>query len=686
MVAIIGGASEPTDREKFIGTWTIIDPPGWEERVIYKFSSNGNFRWYDIENLGGYDIMGTWEISDEQLVVHWTYPTEKTGYYNYSFTDNCQNLNLTQGSTSMILSKMQDEVDDTDKIIGTWSVEFPQAPPEWEGTIIFHFYSNGNFRWYDPEDLGGYNFEGTWDWVEGQIVLYQTYPEDTLYRDYFFTNNDQTLTLIIGTQGTFVLTKMQDEVDDTDKIIGTWSVEFPQAPPGWGETIIWKFHSNGSYHLYDPEDLDGYNFQGSWDWIEGQIVLYQTYPYEGTFHRDYFFTNNDQTLTLIIETEGTFILTKIQEEQPGWIYGTVMCTMENGEEGFLENAEVSVYDGSYVIDSTYTDESGHYSISVPVGNYSVFADKEGYYRTTHVNVEVTAGTATEVDITLIKIQETENGWVYGTVLLRSNNVVYPANNISICLYPSNEDTSGRNYILQKGPCSFTNENGEFVIYSVDPGTYMIKAVKSKIYSSEQFIEIIGGQGTEVNFVINITETRLEIEKSILSGDVGGEVHVSKENGAKYEYDIMIYDGVSIEVTYLSFGKMFLIVSGDEHSSGRTIAILTDLEMFNTTSDFAVEYDGESIKMADNISDVLNPNNDGIHAEYLITIGADGIEILISIPHFSEHEITISTLQPEGPVDEIVESVGGINAIMLYLSICIVASVLFIGTIYMRRKL
>ena len=579
------------------------------------------------------------------------------------------------------------ELDDTDKIIGTWSVEFPQAPPEWEGTVIFHFYSTGNFRWYDPEDLGGYNFEGTWDWVEGQIVLYQTYPsEDTFYRDYFFTNNDQTLTLIIGTEGTFVLTKMQDELDDTDKIIGTWSVEFPQAPPEWEGTVTWKFYSNGSYHLYDPENLEGYNFQGNWDWVEGQIVLYQTYPYEGTFYRDYYFTDGDQTLTIIIGTEGVFVLTKMQEEKPGWIYGTVMGTTENGEEGFLENAKISVfsYDESWLVDSTYTDESGYYSISIEAGIYSMLAEKDGFTSSKVSPVMVVENEGNKQDFILE--EEVENGWVYGKVLLRSNNVVYPANNISICLYPSNEDTSGKNYILQKGPCSFTNENGEFVIYYVDPGTYMIKAVKSKIYSSEQFIEIIEGQGTEVNFIINITETRLEIEKSIISGNVGGELHVSKENGAKYEYDIMIYDGVSIEVTYLSFGKMSLIVSGDEHSSGRTIAILTDLEMFNTTSDFAVEYDGESIKMADNISDVLNPNDDGIHAEYLMTIGTDGIEILISIPHFSEHEIMIYTMQPEGPIDEIVESVGGINAIMLYISICIVASVLFVGTIYMRRKL
>jgi hypothetical protein len=51
-------------------------------------------------------------------------------------------------------------------------------------------------------------------------------------------------------------------------------------------------------------------------------------------------------------------------------------------------------------------------------------------------------------------------------------------------------------------------------------------------------------------------------------------------------------------------------------------------------------------MADDINDVLDPNNDGSHPEYLIVLGSNGTQLLVSIPHFSEHSITFFNLTPE----------------------------------------
>jgi hypothetical protein len=54
----------------------------------------------------------------------------------------------------------------------------------------------------------------------------------------------------------------------------------------------------------------------------------------------------------------------------------------------------------------------------------------------------------------------------------------------------------------------------------------------------------------------------------------------------------------------------------------------------------VEVDGEKIPLADSYKDVLDPNNDGNQAEYLILVGGEGIQVLVSIPHFSARTITI----------------------------------------------
>lgn len=59
------------------------------------------------------------------------------------------------------------------------------------------------------------------------------------------------------------------------------------------------------------------------------------------------------------------------------------------------------------------------------------------------------------------------------------------------------------------------------------------------------------------------------------------------------------------------------------------------------------FDGNEIPMADNLSDVLNPDNDGLQPEYSVVYVkskcGDEFFLLISIPHFSTHTITIESL-------------------------------------------
>jgi len=203
-------------------------------------------------------------------------------------------------------NEIQQKTDDTSKITGTWEAADQTGAT---GTLIYKFYSNGNYKWYDTENLGGWNFEGTWNWTDGQIVVYQTYPvEQTRYIDYYFTDNDQTLTITLGNEGSMTLTKLQEETDDTSKITGNWSGETPKAPTWIG---IFEFYTNGSYHWYDPDDLSGWNFEGTWSWSEGQIANVQTYPADKTSSWDYYFTDNDQTLTITLGNEGTYTLSKI---------------------------------------------------------------------------------------------------------------------------------------------------------------------------------------------------------------------------------------------------------------------------------------------------------------------------------------------------------------------------------------
>ena len=282
----------------------------------------------------------------------------------------------------------------------------------------------------------------------------------------------------------------------------------------------------------------------------------------------------------------------------------------------------------------------------------------------------------------------EYGWIYGKVLLESEGVTYPGKNLSVYIYSNNMYLSSNDAALidQKGNYYSTNDTGQYMISNLESGTYSIQAIKNKLYkSSQEFVRVSGNEGTEVNFIIEISKTRLEVEKNIKSGNIGGEINIKYEKEGKFGHDSVTYSNVVISDIQVDSEEISIIVSGDELSLGKTIAVTTDLALFDISQDFIVKYDGEIIRMADDIDDVLNPNDDGIHAEYLITVGTESIEILVSVPHFSEHEITITSFQPEGPIEEIVESVGGINALILYITISALVSMFFIGSIYIRRR-
>jgi len=389
----------------------------------------------------------------------------------------------------------------------------------------------------------------------------------------------------------------------------------------------------------------------------------------------------------------SFYVSESPPSQTGWIYGIVLGTTENGTFS-LGGALISVILGNGTAASTYTNQDGEYDVSVAAGTYSVRASKDGYITVVCMMVEVDENEGTEVNFNLSEqFHDANVGYIYGTVFVKSGNSTIPLANATVSYKYLRNETNG-SYQLWR--VKFTDGEGNYLIELL-PDVYELRAGRMRPSSPIEMVEVNANEKIRLDFILDEGTTGVEgkpvgivnntmILDAIQNGSVGGEITIWQNVSNKIEHEVMIYNGVMISNLEAEQENISFIISGDEGSSGKTIAITTDLYIFDITANLVVKYDGEIIKMANSISDVLNPNDDGIHAEYIITIGTDGIEILISIPHFSEHEITISTLQPEGPIDEIVESVGGINAIMLYLSICIVASVLFIGTIYMRRKL
>jgi hypothetical protein len=90
------------------------------------------------------------------------------------------------------------------------------------------------------------------------------------------------------------------------------------------------------------------------------------------------------------------------------------------------------------------------------------------------------------------------------------------------------------------------------------------------------------------------------------------------------------------------GNAVVAIVSSENREGRTVILNIDnraLPILDLRR-VEVEVDGEKVPLADSYEDVLNPNDDGGQAEYLILVGGEGIQVLVSIPHFSARTITI----------------------------------------------
>jgi hypothetical protein len=334
-------------------------------------------------------------------------------------------------------------------------------------------------------------------------------------------------------------------------------------------------------------------------------------------------------------------------------------------------AEVQV---TFIGSQYYTTADGLITLAAPAveadTDYTISAAKTGYISDT---------------TTITVLNEADTGWVQGVVVEIQENATIPLENAMVCLILSEEN----NEITSR--CTFTDETGSYTL-SAPMGTYTVKAGK-KGYITETVdnVPIHGNTTTWVNFTLEqgtgdepgvfpvIIETyRDEINDAIAAGSVGAEIIIQKGTEIEYESTVISFDAVHINLTNMTEDQITLTVDGDAYTLGKTIVI--SVEGFTFDQELEVEYDGNIIAMADDIFDVLDSNDDGLDPEYLVTLGANGMQLLVSNPHFSQHEIKIYSSKG------LVEAVEDITAVLVYIVIAIIVAVVFVGTGELFKRL
>jgi hypothetical protein len=95
---------------------------------------------------------------------------------------------------------------------------------------------------------------------------------------------------------------------------------------------------------------------------------------------------------------------------------------------------------------------------------------------------------------------------------------------------------------------------------------------------------------------------------------------------------------------VAIGKEVEAVVESTTATGKTVLINVSAQILSAPPEkVEVLFDSRKIDLADNYADVLSPTDENV-PEYLILAGGRGFQVLVSIPSFSRHIITI-----RGPV-------------------------------------
>ena len=165
----------------------------------------------------------------------------------------------------------------------------------------------------------------------------------------------------------------------------------------------------------------------------------------------------------------------------------------------------------------------------------------------------------------------------------------------------------------------------------------------------------------------VQETEERKDEAREHGRIGAEISLkarpAQASSAQLNdsVEILAYDDVDVQVDLpeqAAENAPLRIVVSSELDEGRTIVLNVDEELLASTdaSDLILRYfdlhnqtDGSVIETevvfaaASSLQDVLEPMDDGGQPEFWVVEDANGVQVLVSVPHWSAHAITVASI-------------------------------------------
>ena len=157
--------------------------------------------------------------------------------------------------------------------------------------------------------------------------------------------------------------------------------------------------------------------------------------------------------------------------------------------------------------------------------------------------------------------------------------------------------------------------------------------------------------------------RGDIGKAVANRHVGAEASINKrQDGEGVEEDVVSYGNVTLQTIKAEKGNLTLLIDGHGFD-GRVIVLNVDGRVVGASrsDDLQVLFDNASIRHAESIADVLDPDDDGLQAEYYVVFdpSTEAFQLLVSVPHYSVHTLSVMTLVQVPPPSVIVGVLAGV---------------------------
>ena len=260
------------------------------------------------------------------------------------------------------------------------------------------------------------------------------------------------------------------------------------------------------------------------------------------------------------------------EDEFGEINGTIKDSLN-----LVESATVYFfYNGIYLLDTAITNSAGFYSKSLPEGNYTVGAEKEGYYVVFHDStydpffaefVEIDSGTTRTIDFNLLAIEDTifsVSGQIIdsttginankGIIIVRTGtHVPTPKANANSVFLDTLDAFAG-----------FIKPDGTFKVYTQFPDYYYLQAYSNYLlpgfFNEEGNASVFWQNADSVFINQSVTDKSISLvqDSSYGNGSISGFITFS--NSRQNESD---YEGITILAKNVNNGALYSYNFGKE---------------------------------------------------------------------------------------------------------------------------